>query len=170
MIFVRTFLLMSLSLSRCFSADCSSVLPKGVTLPIGWRVVSLVDLPKDDRELWEREHGGQCPGAVVGKLTGDGRVSYALALLQNGPGGKMLEQLVVMFSAGRQFSRITLVKPTAVISPFVVWVAPPGKYSGVDGTPPVRIPHDSFVYEKMEATARQFFYRNGGFRSLLTAE
>ena len=168
--FARAFLIVSISLKLCPGADCGSLLPRAFALPSGWRVVTLEDLPEDDRDLWGREHAGQCPGAVVGRFTDDSRYSYAVALLQSGPGGKLLEQLVAILPAGNRLSRVVLVKPTTVVSPFVVWAVPPGKYAGVDGAPAVSVPHDSIIYEKMEATANQFFYLDGRFRSIQTAE
>jgi hypothetical protein len=171
MVPMKSFLLMSVLLKLAFSGSCDSLLPKDVVIPSGWRVVTLADLPNDDRDLWQREHTGRCPGVAAGRLVSGDRYSYAVALLKEDANGGLFQQLVVWLWAGGHLSSTVLVGPTPVVAgPFVVWMAPPGKSVGVDGQPPVMFAHDSFIYEKMEAIATQFYYLNGRFRKLQTAE
>ncbi len=167
---VKVILLMALSLSAAFG-DCNSALPREVVAPVGWRVLDLTDLAQDDRQMWEHVHAGRCPGVAVGRFASGSRDSYAVALLKNGTGRELLQQLIVWLWAEGHFSAITLVGPRAIVAgPFVVWMTPPGKAFGIDGKRPIRIVHDSFVYEKMEAVATQYYYLNGRFHTLQTAE
>ena len=134
-----------------------------------WRVVKLTDLPLDDQKLWEPSHDGRCPGIAAGKFTGGEKLSYAVALIRDQPSGRILEQLIILAPEGDSFRRAVLIKPTNVVSPFVVWKVPPGKYKGVDQGKTVQIVHDSFVYEKLEAYATQYYYDGGRLHSIVTA-
>jgi hypothetical protein len=90
-------------------------------------------------------------------------------LLQNDTEGNLLQQLIVWLPTGKGFSKNRLVRPEPVVaSPFVVWVTPPGRSRKWDGSAAVNITHESFVYEKMEAVAWQFYLLSGKFRSLQT--
>jgi hypothetical protein len=168
---VKAALLISLLLKVASGAGCGSLLPKDVVIPNGCRAVNLTDLPNDDQDLWKRGHAESCPGIAAGKIASGDRYAYAVALLKNDADGKLLEQFVVWLWAGDHFSAVVLVRPTEVVGgPFVVWRVPPGRSAGVDRRRPVSIAHDSFIYEKMEAIATQFYYVNGKFRTIQTAE
>jgi hypothetical protein len=91
-------------------------------------------------------------------------------MIRKEPSGKYVEQLVLLVAKGEMFTRLTVVSSKSVISPFVVWTVPPGKYRGVDQHTSVSVPHDSFVYEKMEAFATQYYYADGHLHSLVTAD
>ena len=51
-----------------------------------------------------------------------------------------------------------LVNPMQVATPSVVWKLQPGHYAGVDGTR-VHLSRDSFVYEEIASSAKQFYYK-----------
>ncbi len=163
-----------LTVGVCRAEECSSVVPESghkllADFP-GWRIVLLNDLPTDDIGLWNAANRGRCPGVAVGNFVNEYAQSYAIALIRKNPSGKLEEQLLLLAPKGRTLSRLVVVRPTLVVSPFVVWRVPPGKYSGVDKDESVSVEHDSFVYEKIEATATQYYFVNGHLRSLLTAE
>jgi hypothetical protein len=128
-------------------------------------VVTLSDLPEDDQALWKKAHGDSCPGMVAVDLDGTGRRSFALALLQR-VNGKNVEQLVMLTGAASN----VLVEPTDVISPFVVWRANPGRFPNLLTGADVHIPHESIVYEKIEATSTLFYRSHGKIRSLLASD
>jgi len=156
----------------CFGENCVSSLPDKAREAISdfhdWKVVKLTDLAADDQELWENSHYGQCPGVAAGNFSED-KLSYAVALVRNQSSGGLEEQLIVLFPKGNSFKSTVVVKPTIVVGPFVIWKAPPGKYQGADKAGIVQIAHDSFIYEKMEAYARQYYYDDGHLRSIVTA-
>ena len=162
--------------SAALAADCALSLPKALETSIatekglGWRVVSQQDLPQDDRQLWELNHASQCPGLTGGHFTGSAAVSYAVAFLKQESNEKHSEELIVFTLAKDVVSRIILVKPNSIISPFVVWKLPPGKYTGADGRPSITLANESFVYEKMESVATQYYFSGGGFHLLNTAD
>lgn len=56
-----------------------------------------------------------------------------------------------------------------MVSPFVIWKVAPGIYKELDHDKTIHISHDSFVYEKMEAYATQYYYENGRWNSIVTA-
>jgi hypothetical protein len=138
-------------------------------LAMGWRVVTPDDLPPDDRALWNRQHSGKCPGVSEGDFAGGGSRSYAIALLRAAAPSGYTEQLILVGSGGHHSSRLRVVAPTHVESPLVVWSRPPGRYTGWDGGPRIDVSADSFVYEKMEATATQYYFQHGQLHTLLVS-
>jgi len=158
--------------TTCYGQNCASLLPDKAREAISdlheWKVVKLTDLPADDQKLWENSHNGQCPGVAAGNFSED-KLSYAVALVRSQPSGALQEQLIVLLPEANSFRRTVVVKPTTVVGPFVIWRVPPGKYQGVDNAGTVQIAHDSFIYEKMEAYARQYYYDAGHLRSIVTA-
>lgn len=162
--FAKMFLcLLFVSLGHIGSAEqCGSSIPASVRQVIiqfhDWKIVDESDLPIDDQKLWSTSHAGLCPGFVTGKFSNAENLSYVIALIHKGPTTGILEQLIVLEPVGTSFRQMIAVKPTKVISPFVVWRVPPGNYQGVEDEKPMQISNDSFVYEKMEAYATQFYY------------
>lgn len=171
--FPKLLCLLILVPTMCYGENCVASLSDKAREVISefhdWRVVKLTDLPADDRKLWENSHNGQCPGVAAGNFSDD-KLSYAVALLRNQPSGELEEQLIVLLPEGNSFRRTVVVKPTTVVGPFVIWKVPPGKYQGVDKAKAVQIAHDSFIYEKIEAYARQYYYDDGHLRSIVTAK
>lgn len=136
----------------------------------GWRIIATADLPSDDQALWHQYHPGQCPGVATGHFSKSSDVAYSLALLHSSSTGQHTEELLLLVPIGASYSRKTVVGPTRVVSPFVVWKLPPGRYKALYTKSAVFIPLDSFVYEKMEATATQYFMRDGRLRSILISD
>ena len=157
----------------CYGEHCVPFVPASAREIIsefhGWRIVGLTDLPGDDQKLWRTSHDGKCPGIAAGNFMGGEKLSFAIALIRNQPSGRILEQLIVLSPEGDSFRRTTVIAPTDVVSPFVVWKVAPGNYKGVYQDKTVRIAHDSFVYEKMEAYATQYYYIGNRLHSIVTA-
>jgi len=167
-------LLLLIGLSNvCYGENCISQLPDVAREVVSglheWQIVKLADLPADDQQLWQTSHNGSCPGVVAGNFTGGARLSYAVAMIRNQPSGQILEQLLMLVPEGNSFKPTIVVKPTSVVSPFVVWKVTPGTYKAVDQDRSVKLSHDSFVYEKMETYATQYYYEKGRLRSIVTA-
>jgi hypothetical protein len=171
---VLVLMLISLASYVCLADECASLIPdparKLVSDAHEWKILDLKDLPADDASLWAGAHSGQCPGVAVGDFTGRQTPSYAIAMIRKEPSGKYVEQLVLLAAKGEMFTRLTVVSPKSVVSPFVVWTVPPGKYRGVDQHTSISVSHDSFLYEKMEAFATQYYYAEGRLHSLITAD
>ncbi len=136
----------------------------------GWRIVATADLPSDDRALWHQYHPGQCPGVATGHFSNSDDVAYSIALLHSSSAGQYTEELLLLVPIRASYSLKTVVSRTRVVSPFVVWKLPPGRYKALYTKSAVFIPLDSFVYEKMEATATQYFMRDGHLRSILISD
>jgi hypothetical protein len=172
----RALVLMFLSFAGCVcrADECASLIPepgrKVISDAREWKVLDLKDLPSDDASIWVSAHGGRCPGVAVGDFTGSPTPSYAIAMVRKEPSGKYFEQLILLVAKGKMFRRLTVVSPRRVVSPLVVWTVPPGKYRGVDQHTSLSLRHDSFVYEKMEAFATQYYYGDGRLHSLITAD
>jgi hypothetical protein len=64
-------------------------------------VVSLADLNEDDKELFQKDHDGRCPGLVKVDFYGDGKPTWALALTAV-EGSKTTSRLLV----ARQLSTV----------------------------------------------------------------
>lgn len=140
-----------------------------------WRIVDVNDLVDDDQILWEKYHSGLCPGMVSVNLTGNGPRSYALALIKNDKEHRISEKLIIATLINDQIVKHTLVPSTNIMytdvaSPFVVWKISSGSYHDLKTGLQIKVPHEGFVFEKMEATATLYFYLNNRYRSILLSE
>jgi hypothetical protein len=139
--------------------DCLSNLPESLKSTLeqdNWKIVQPGDIPMDDWKLWKNAHQGQCPGVAPGNFAS--KDDFAVALIQQDDQKKILEKLILVTQKkGKPITEV-VVAPTQVTNPSVVWKLPPGHYAGVDGTK-AGISRDSFVYEKIASTAKQFYYK-----------
>jgi hypothetical protein len=146
--------------------DCLSGLPESLRSTVeqdNWKIVQPGDVPMDDWKLWKNAHQGQCPGVAVGNFAPKADSSFVVALIQ-GDEKNMLEQVLLVTTKKGQPATTVVVSPTHVTTPSVVWRIAPGHYAGVDGTT-ASISRDSFVYEKVASTAKQFYYKGSRFES-----
>jgi hypothetical protein len=96
----------------------------------GRTLVSVSDLGEYDKGLFQKEHGGSCPGLAMVDFYGDGKPTLALALTTKSV-AKGKTELVLAHQVGTDWKTITLEKtdgPTAV-----VWSEKPGEYKDVYG-------------------------------------
>jgi len=90
-------------------------------------VVSLSDLNQDDRELFQKSHGSNCPGLTRVDFYGDGAPTFALVLLR--ANDRKAEIVIAHRLQGRWQ---TLLADTADASTVpVVWREKAGKYDDV---------------------------------------
>jgi len=167
---VKTILLaMFLSLSlRAPAQDCLSGMPESLRSTIeqdNWKVLQPGDIPLDDWKLWKNAHQGQCPGVTAGNFFPKSDTSFVVALVQ-GEDKKLLEKLLLVTSKKGQPSTEEILPPTQVTSPSVVWKLPPGHYAGVDGTR-ASISRESFIFEKIASSAKQFYYQGTRLQSFV---
>jgi len=141
--------------------DCLSVLPDSFRSSVEqdhWKILSPFDIPTDDWKLWKNAHQGQCPGVAVGNFFPKTKSSFVVALIQGDDSKNLLEKVVLLTEKKGQPITEIVINPIQVATPSVVWKLAPGHYAGVDGTL-VHLSRDSFVYEKIASTAKQFYYK-----------
>lgn len=144
-------------------------LPSYVNGNAGWKVVSEKDLSRDDQELWPRYHHNACPGFTTADLDGAGQSYSAIALLRSEK-GQLIERLIVVSRKADQLVEQEVVGPTSVSTPWVVWRTKSGRVFDYDTGMHIDVPHDSIIYEKMEASAFQYYMLDGRLRSILVSE
>ena len=153
--------------SHLWAQDCLSNLPDSLRSTLeqdNWKIVQPGDIPQDDWKLWKNTHQGQCPGVAVGNFFPRTDSSFVVALIQQQEPKTTLEKLVLITTKkGQPISEI-IVPPTQVAIPSVVWKLSPGHYAGVDGSK-ASISRDSFVYEKVASSAKQFYYQGSHLQS-----
>lgn len=96
----------------------------------GPALVSLADLGEDNRALFQKGHAEACPGLVKLDFYGDGKPTFALALLTKSE-TNWKTQLVLAHQVGAVWKTNTL-DTTNGPAP-VVWSEKPGEYKGVYG-------------------------------------
>lgn len=131
-----------------------------------WSIVDLSDLSSDDQQLWAQHHHDLCPGLAVGRLDSGAHTWYALALL-NKNHGKLYEKVVLLVEHKLGTKIQILSASRNITSPFVIWRTGPGVFLDYRTGKMITIKHDSFVYEKMESTAVQYYLRDGRVRELI---
>jgi len=147
--------------------DCLNGLPDSLKSAVEqdhWKILSPFDIPSADWKLWKNAHQGQCPGVAVGNFFPKADSSFVVALIQGEDTKNLLEKVVLLTQKKGQPMTEIVVSPQQVATPFVVWKLPPGHFAGVDGTK-AAISRDSFVYEKIASSAKQFYYQGANLRS-----
>jgi hypothetical protein len=113
------------------------------------KLVSLADLDEHDRKLFQKEHGNRCPGLTRVDFYGDGKSTWALALIA-GENPQRKAHLVVAHQTDRGWEIRSL--ETADGTP-VVWSMNPGKYTDVYGKKTVVATHPAIVFCGYESWA-----------------
>jgi hypothetical protein len=155
--------------THVWAQDCLSGLPESLRSTVeqgNWKIVQPGDVPQDDWKLWKNTHQGQCPGVAVGNFFPKADSSFVVALIQQSDQKTMLEQVLLVTLKKDQPGTAVVVPPTQVATPSVVWKLPPGRYAGVDGTR-ASISRDSFVFEKVASSAKQFYYQGSHLQSFI---
>jgi hypothetical protein len=116
----------------------------------GSKLVSLSDLYEDDRKLFQKEHGKDCPGLVKVDFYGDKKPTLAL-VLTTGEGANQKAELVVARKLGENWK--TTLLETAGSSVPVVWRQKPGKYTDVYGNKTIRATKPVIVFCGYESWA-----------------
>jgi hypothetical protein len=116
----------------------------------GARVVTLQDLAEDDRGLFQKDHGNDCPGLVNVNFYGDGKPTFALVLIVNGHTTESAK-LVVAHELARKWETVLI--DTAESSIPVVWSQGPGEYEDVYGEKKIRATRPVIVFCEYNAWA-----------------
>jgi len=109
----------------------------------GARLVTLNDLAQDDRSLFQKDHGNDCPGLVNVNFYGDGKPTLALVLIVN-TGTTVTAKLVVAHELAQKWETALLEKAESTIP--VVWSQGPGEYEDVYGEKKLRVTRPGIVF------------------------
>ena len=131
-----------------------------------WKVLQPLDLTMSDAKIFKNAHQGQCPGVAAGNFHPKADSSFLVALLHQDEQKNLTENLVLVTRKKGRTETEVVVPPTQVTEPSVVWKLAPGHYVGVDGTR-AKISRDSFIYEQIDSSARQFYYEGNHLLSFV---
>jgi hypothetical protein len=124
------------------------------------------DLSGNDPQIFKVNHPGECPGVSVGNFYPKGKSSFLVALIQKGDQKNQLEKLTLVFFKKNLPTTETVVLPTQVVDPYVVWKLRPGHYQDLYGKK-TTISRESFVYEKLVGPATQLYYDGTHLKSFV---
>lgn len=135
----------------CDFAEVQGILQKSYP---GWKVVHTGDLRPEDRDIWIKEHGSDCPGFFYLQ---DSKKNYAVTIFKK---SHQLKQalLIIDDSANSALIR-TLSGPENVAYLSVISKAPSGDYVGLDGKK-AKITAMGILYEAIESGV-VLYYKNG---------
>lgn len=121
------------------------------------KLVELSDLDEHDRDLFDKQHDGACPGVVKVDFYGDRRPTLAMILIAQAAGNKKAE-LVVAHKIGETWK--TTLLDTADASIPVVWSENPGDYHDVYGKKTIRATRPVIVFCGYESWAILYAWKN----------
>jgi hypothetical protein len=107
------------------------------------KLVTSEDLAKEDKDLFQKDHGNDCPGLVNVDFYGDGKPTFALVLIV-GRGAKESAELVVAHQVEQKWETVLL--DTAESSVPVAWRQGPGEYEDVYGEKKIRATRPVIVF------------------------
>jgi hypothetical protein len=116
----------------------------------GARIVTLKDLAEDDKSLFQKDHGNDCPGLVNLNFYGDGKPTIALVLIVN-TGTTVSAELVVAHELAQKWATVLIEKAESSIP--VVWSQGPGEYKDVYGEKEIRATDPVIVFCEYNAWA-----------------
>ena len=160
-------LLSSTGYSRAES--CLNGMPDSVRSIVeqdNWTILQPQDLTGTDLKIWKNGHPGQCPGVAIGNFFPKADTSFLVALIQGTDPKNLLEKVLLIAQKKDRSETMVVVSPIQVNSPSVVWKLSPGHYAGIDGTK-AAISRDSFVVEKINSSAKQFYYQGNRLQSFV---
>jgi len=134
-LFVLSYLLIFVGAAPAMPATDPCSLPQSLQREVmnkypAARLVTLRDLADDDRELFQREHGNDCPGLVGVDFYGDGKPTFALVLIVK-TNAKVNAELVVAHEVAEKWEIVLFDKADSSVP--VVWRQGPGEYHDVYG-------------------------------------
>jgi hypothetical protein len=153
---------------------CGSHVPRAVeglvatTFP-SWRITDLSDLTSEDRTLWERRRGKECPGFVTGQFIQAHKDSHAALLVQTRE-GEVRQKLVILEREDATYKMRVLWEGTWASSDrgrmLVIWRVGPGRHWKADRSSSVVTELDSIALEAIEARVTMYYWNKNTFRSL----
>lgn len=134
-----------------------------------WRILVASDLNKDDQEIWNRTHKGECPGIASGRFISPSRADYAVLLISKQSAHRRAQLIVITSST---FETATVYSSNEKITNYpVIYSGKPGKYHDFyDRKKFVQIDSDVLVYKYLESRSLTFYYKGSKFARLLTSD
>ncbi len=120
----------------------------------GASVVTMADLDRYDRKLFQKDHGNQCPGLVKVNFFGDGKPTWAVVLISEEKPQRKAE-LIVTHHVGKKWKASSLQTMDASPAP-VVWRQNPGTYDDISRPKTIRATSPVIVLCGYEAWARLY--------------
>ena len=141
----------------------------------GSSIVKTRDLESDLRQFWAEKNPDATPGCIAADFNADGATDYALLLIKEN-NGKRTEDLVILLGArDGGFKKMSLDTLTDRLGAFFLrpvlpsMITPWDKRSGKK-TGSISIPYVGVELVLFEAAARVYYWRDGGFASIQTAD
>ena len=133
----------------------------------GTTLVSLADLEEYNRSLYQKDHGTRCPGLVKVDFYGDGKPTWALALVTaNGVTRKT--ELVVARQVGTGWTMRSLERESSG-SP-VIWSEGPGEYKDVHGEKTIRARWPVIIFCGYESWATLYAWTGKAIKKIWIAD
>ena len=107
------------------------------------KLVTISELYEDDRKLFQKEHGNECPGLVRVDFYGDKKETLAL-VLTTGEGANQKAELVLAHKLGANWE--TKLLDTAGSSIPVAWRQKPGTYRDIENGKIIRATRPVIVF------------------------
>ena len=123
----------------------------------GTKVVRLSDIGDEDRRLFKKDHGDACPGLAKVDFYGDGKPTFALALITRSESNATTE-LVIAHQYEAVWKLMSLGKADGPVP--VVWSDKPGEYTDVDGAKKIRATKQVIVFCRYSAWAVLYAWKN----------
>ena len=171
-------MLVTSTLLRAQTADlhsaCENELPgqaqKAVTKKLKhWKVLTVADLPADDREIWEDDYDEKCPGITAGHFGPNQSQAYAVTLVR-AMNGALYQTLVLVAEKNHRYQVTTLSRSQRVARPSIVRKLPGGTYSSAEGEMQIDAASDVIAYETIEAGTIIYYWNNGRYKNLIISE
>jgi len=115
----------------------------------GAKVVTESDLNEDDRQFFQKDHHGACPGLVRVDFYGDRKPTFALELITRNEAGPKTKVVVARQIGGHW--NFVLVAELSEEAP-LIWSDEPGDYEGVWGDK-LHASHSVIVWQGYESWA-----------------
>jgi len=133
----------------------------------GWKIVRLGDLRPEDRGIWVKGHGKDCPGIFYIQSKPWPRKKYVVTIFKK---SKQLKQALLIISDDKNSALTnTLSKPESVAYLSVISKAPPGDYVGLDGKK-VDVATAAILYEAIESGVVLYYPSGDGFKSMVLSD
>jgi hypothetical protein len=139
---------------------------------ISWLAhLTVNDLRKDDQDLWEQSHAGECPGLAAGRYEPTAHENLAVALIRMQRDHR--EELLAVFTEqaeGQDHGQV-LSPPSPTVAASVVYEVPPGRYYAfADDSRSIYATQDAIAFETIEAGVIVYYWQAGRYHSIQTSD
>ena len=139
-----------------------------------WRTKLVSDLGADDQQLWTKAHPRECPGIAAGHFEDHDSLAYALLLVPKSDANRGYKIVVLSESAATEPYSVRILDhaegPRSGAPILAISSLRPGIYPDFERTKSVRLTLDSINVEWIEAAAVVYYWSDGRYRTLQTAD